>query len=91
MFNPNRCSLCDYTSLEKEKLQIHIQSKHEGKKLHECYICEYIPSQIKDLKSHIESVHKEMKHKCFGAWNGSNQRISPLLEDLGMPKPSFHR
>ena len=73
------CPLCNIKFSAYGKLQIHLNTVHEGKKPWNCLECDYATTKRYNLKSHIESVHqgikKEKKWKCTDCDYASAKRF----------------
>ena len=62
---PFNCSICDFGSSHKSRLEIHIKTVHEEPQDYPCEHCPHICHKKKELQSHIKAVHGKMKqHKC---------------------------
>ena len=60
-----KCTSCEYTTSNKQRLSQHIVEVHERKKPFKCDICDYSWTRITVLKEHIQLLHEgEMKFKC---------------------------
>ena len=61
--------ICDYSCTRKTNLKKHIDTIHEGKKLHKpykCSICDYSCTKKSNLDDHIYAVHEGKKpHQCY--------------------------
>ena len=73
------CPICSIKFSAYGKLQIHLNTVHEGKKPWNCLECDYATTKRYNLKSHIESVHqgikKEKKWKCSDCDYASAKRF----------------
>jgi uncharacterized C2H2 Zn-finger protein len=56
-----KCKSCEACYKQKQSLNFHVASFHEGKKLFKCEICEISFFQKAGLKGHISSVHEKKK------------------------------
>jgi hypothetical protein len=56
------CDKCEFSHNRKDKLMIHIDSKHcDGQKRYPCVDCEYSTSHKAQLRIHIDSKHLKGK------------------------------
>ena len=61
----NVIHICDKGFSQKQDLNRHIESVHEGKKSFKCNICDAGFTHKANLNKHIDAVHKEKKKfKC---------------------------
>ncbi|KAK4887562.1 hypothetical protein RN001_003833 [Aquatica leii] len=60
---PFKCSLCDYSSLQRSCLKYHMRT-HTGERPFACTKCNYSAALRSTLNSHIKNVHYEGEHKC---------------------------
>ena len=58
-----RCSECNYETIKKIHLKVHIDLVHKKIK-HQCPECNYEAIKKSHLEVHIDSVHKKIKHQC---------------------------
>jgi hypothetical protein len=62
---PFNCSMCDFGSSHKARLEIHIKTVHEEPQDYPCEHCRHVCHKKKELQSHIKAVHGKIKnHKC---------------------------
>ena len=54
-----KCESCEYSCLQKDSLEQHIVSVHEGKMPFKCQSCEYSCILSDSLEQHIASVHED--------------------------------
>lgn len=60
---PYGCPLCNYTTVEKSHLTVHIRT-HTGERPFRCRVCEYSSTQNCTLKSHYIRKHPENRLRC---------------------------
>ena len=56
-------SECDYSSLKKSQLQVHVQIKHQNIK-YTCDQCDYVATQPLNLSKHKKIVHEGFQIQC---------------------------
>ena len=54
---------CDYQANQKDRLKIHIESKHD-KIEYPCQHCEHKVSTKRRLKLHIQAIHEKISYPC---------------------------
>ena len=59
--DPIKCEICGVKFSLKSRVNIHIASVHERKKLFTCEICDYSCSQKDVMKQHVATVHQKKK------------------------------
>ena len=58
-----KCGSCEYSSVRKETLKLHIQAKHDDER-HRCELCKKTFSTYKCLRSHTRADHLNIRHAC---------------------------
>ena len=61
--NLNKCSQCDYASINKGHLRAHIKA-HIGEKSNKCNQCDYETAYISALGAHVKTHSGEKSNKC---------------------------
>ena len=51
------CEDCDYESVSKQRLNLHMVLKHDGEKI-SCVRCDYWSTSKQHLRLHMESKHR---------------------------------
>ena len=76
------CPICPSKFGSKQKMNLHIETVHEGKKPFECRLCPAKFAQKGDMKRHIETVHEGKKpfecpmcHDRFGLKSNMKHHI----------------
>ena len=60
-----KCSLCDYTCIQKYNMKIHKSEVHKGKKLYKCPHCGESFQQRVGLRSHVrKKCYQKKQFKC---------------------------
>ena len=58
-----KCALCEYTSVWKHSLRIHLRI-HSGEKSFKCNLCNYAFVLVGNLRRHLKTHCGEKSYKC---------------------------
>ena len=59
----NKCSLCDFASIQKSDLRRHLKT-HSGEKSNKCNLCDFASHQAGDLRKHMKKHSGEKSNQC---------------------------
>jgi KRAB domain-containing zinc finger protein len=71
----HKCPNCEFSTVRKYNLKMHISAVHEKNRPHQCPLCEYSAAQKKNLTQHEHVVHIG-KFKCHLCEYSSCKKMS---------------